>query len=323
MDLATALKALETAGSEKIRATYARHGVTGPCYGVAPAALSRLAKEAGPDLELARALWASGNHDARLLATKVAPPDGLAAAELETWSRDLSCKALADEFARLAARTPGARDALLAFTKSPDEWIGRAGWIGVAEMAAVPGTFPEAELSGFISALEKGIHRAKNHVKDARLCLLVSIGALSDELEAKALAVARRIGPIDVDHGDTAGETPDPLVHIPKARAVRRAQQKKAEKAVERNGRDEVRAKPAATPSRPATPRAGLGATPAKGDAPAKRAAASAQPQASAKAPAPAKATASPRPAGGARVGVGEPARTAGAKAPRTRSARA
>jgi len=261
MDVATAMKALETAGSEKTRATYARHGVTGPQFGVSYAALGRLAKDAGADTELARALWSTGNHDARVLSTMVADPDTLGAADLESWSKELACKVLADAFGKLAARTPGAKESLLAFTKSPDEWIGRAGWVGVAAMASVPGAFPEVELSGFISALEKGIHRAKNHVKDARLCLLISIGSLSDELEAKALAVARRIGPIDVDHGDTACETPDPLTHIPKARAHRRAAQKKQEKSLERTGRTEERAKNAAAKTRPPSQKGAAGAT--------------------------------------------------------------
>jgi len=261
MDLAAAMKALEAAGSEKTRATYARHGVTGPLFGVSYAALCKLAKEAGPDTALALGLWTTGNHDARVLATMVADPASFSLADLDAWSKDLSGKVLADALGALAGRVPGAKESLVGFTKSPDEWIGRAGWIGVAKMASEPGALAEAELSGFISALEKGIHRAKNHVKDARLCLLISIGALSDELEAKALAVARRIGPIDVDHGDTACETPDPLTYIPKARAHRRARQSKEEKSLGRMVRTEERAKAVAAKSRPTSVGSTVGST--------------------------------------------------------------
>jgi hypothetical protein len=228
MDVATAMKALEAAGSESTRKTYTRHGVTGPQFGVSYAALGKLAKQAGTDSALAVELWKSGNHDARILATMVADGRTLALADLDLFGREVTNKVIADAVGRLAARVPSAKETILGWTKSPDEWIGRAGWMGIAAMVAEPGLFDEAELDGFISSLEKGIHRTKNHVKDARLCLLISIGGISDALEVRALAVARRIGPIDVDHGDTACETPDPLTYIPKTRAHRRAKEQKA-----------------------------------------------------------------------------------------------
>lgn len=231
MDFATAMKLLEASGSEATRATYVRHGVTGPQFGVSYAALGKLTKQAGTDSPLAVELWRSGNHDARVLATMVADPATLLLAELDAWSKELSNKTLADAVGRFAARVPGAKETIVTWTKSPDEWIGRAGWSGVAALVAGDPPLPETELEGWISALEKGIHRTKNHVKDARIGLLISIGAVSDALEARALAVARRIGPIDVDHGDTACETPDALLYIPKARAHRRAKEQKGARA--------------------------------------------------------------------------------------------
>lgn len=231
MDVVAAMKALEAAGSEATRRASVRHGVAGAQFGVSHAVLARLVKQAGSDTALARELWKTGNHDARVLATMVADGATLPIAELDQWGREVANKAASDAVGRLAGLVPGAKETILSWTKSPDEWIGRAGWMGVAAMASAPVPPPETELEGFISSLEKGIHRTKNHVKDARLCLLIAIGSLSDALEARALAVARRIGPIDVDHGDTACETPDPLSYIPKARGHRRAQERKAARA--------------------------------------------------------------------------------------------
>ncbi len=228
MDVVAAMKALEAAGSEQTRITSTRHGVTGPQFGVSSATLGKLAKLAGTDSALAIELWKSGNHDARILATMVADVATFPLADLDVWGKEVTNKVVADAVGKFSARVPSGKETLLGWTKSPDEWIGRAGWMGVTAMVMEPGTFTDVELDGFISSLEKGIHRTKNHVKDARLCLLITIGSLSDALETRALAVARRIGPIDVDHGDTACETPDPLTHIPKTRAQRRAKELKA-----------------------------------------------------------------------------------------------
>jgi 3-methyladenine DNA glycosylase AlkD len=46
-------------------------------YGVAVGDLRRLAKQVGYDHSLAEQLWASGNHDARMLATMVDDPAGV------------------------------------------------------------------------------------------------------------------------------------------------------------------------------------------------------------------------------------------------------
>jgi 3-methyladenine DNA glycosylase AlkD len=59
------LAQLEALGTAQNRKVYARHGVAEPMFGVSFAHLRKLGKKLHPDHDLARALWASGNHDAR------------------------------------------------------------------------------------------------------------------------------------------------------------------------------------------------------------------------------------------------------------------
>ena len=56
---------------------------------------------------------------------------------------------------------------------------------------------------------------------------LIGIGMRSDSLERKAIAVARRIGTVVVDHGLTGCKTPDAASYIPKARRYAAARQPK------------------------------------------------------------------------------------------------
>ena len=77
------LAELESLGTEQNRKIYARHGATGAMYGVSYANLYKLQKRIKTDHALADQLWATGNHDARILATLVADPAAFTAKQLD------------------------------------------------------------------------------------------------------------------------------------------------------------------------------------------------------------------------------------------------
>ena len=52
---------------------------------------------------------------------------------------------------------------------------------------------------------------------------LIAIGLRSPALRKKAVAAARRIGKVDVDHGETGCKTPDADSYIEKAGGRRKA----------------------------------------------------------------------------------------------------
>ena len=45
---------------------------------------------------------------------------------------------------------------------------------------------------------------------------LIGIGGRSANLRRKAIAAAKRIGPVEIDHGDTDCKTPDAIPYIEK-----------------------------------------------------------------------------------------------------------
>ena len=71
MTLTQTLQQLKAAGTAQTRKTYARHGVGPNMFGVSYATLGKLTRAIQRDHALALGLWASGNHDARVLATMV------------------------------------------------------------------------------------------------------------------------------------------------------------------------------------------------------------------------------------------------------------
>ena len=71
MNKTQALQKLKSLGTAQNRKIYARHGAGEAMFGVSYADLGKTKKEIKTDHPLAESLWASGNHDARVLATMV------------------------------------------------------------------------------------------------------------------------------------------------------------------------------------------------------------------------------------------------------------
>ncbi|HEX2022188.1 MAG TPA: DNA alkylation repair protein, partial [Candidatus Thermoplasmatota archaeon] len=78
------LAELRALGSERDRAGMARFGIaTGRAFGVSVAKLRSLAKRLGRDHALARDLWRTGVHEARILAAFVEEPARVTPAQME------------------------------------------------------------------------------------------------------------------------------------------------------------------------------------------------------------------------------------------------
>src|SRR5437867_4839982 len=65
-------------------------------YGISAPKLYALAREIGRDHTLAEALWASGRHEARILATMLDEPGAVTEEQMERWVRDLDSWDLCD-----------------------------------------------------------------------------------------------------------------------------------------------------------------------------------------------------------------------------------
>ena len=199
----------------------ARHGVRAACYGVSYAELGKLRKRIGTDHELALALWKSGNHDAGVLATMVADPERMDARTLDAWAKDLDSYVITDAFSQLAAKSPAGPDRARKWIGSRSEWIAAAGW-NVLGVLGASGALADEELETCLAEIEAGIHRAKNRVRHAMNGALIGIGGGgSAALAKRATAAAKRIGKVEVDHGETGCKTPDAAGYIAKMRARR------------------------------------------------------------------------------------------------------
>ena len=211
-----AMKELEEMGTAQNRKVYARHGVGREMFGVSFADLNRLKKKIKVDHELAQQLWASGNHDARVLATMIADPAATTSAMLDAWVKDLDNYVITDTFSSLASRTRYVHKKMEKWTRSSKEWIGRAGWRLVAAVALQDGTLTDPVFVRYLNIIESDIHDSENRVREAMNNAVIAIGVRNGRLEKKAIAAARNVGKVEVDHGETGCKTPDAVEYIRK-----------------------------------------------------------------------------------------------------------
>jgi 3-methyladenine DNA glycosylase AlkD len=218
---------LEEMGTAQNRKIYARHGVPEPMYGVSFASLETLARLIGVDQPLAERLWATGNHDAQVLATRVADPARFGRRDLDLWARALSSAVLTDAFSTLTSRTSHVRLKADGWSRARGEWKGQAGWTLVAYLARNETALDDEYFTERLRVIEGDIHDRPNRVRYAMNGALIAIGLRNPALEKEALATARRIGPVQVDHGETSCQTPDAAAWIAKAKRSRARQRKR------------------------------------------------------------------------------------------------
>ncbi len=213
------LQQLAEMGTAQNRKVYGKHGVKGEQYGVSVANLKKLKKQIKVDQPLAQALWQTGNHDARYLATLIADTKNIDAPTLEAWAQDLDNYVIADTFSGMVSQTPLARQKMESWTGSDSEWIGQVGWNLLAHLAMKDKSLPDDYFRPYLQIIEKEIHHRKNRVRYSMNSALIAMGIRNETLQQEAVAVAQKIGPVEVDHGETNCQTPSAVEYIEKTMA--------------------------------------------------------------------------------------------------------
>jgi 3-methyladenine DNA glycosylase AlkD len=135
----------------------------------------------------------------------------------EDWLKDISYYVLVDMLvSNVASPANFAKKKMELWTKSKEEWVGRAGWQLLAHLAMKDESLSDTYLEQYLHRIEKHIHKSQNRTKDAMNGALIAIGLRSERLKNKAIATAKRIGKVEVDHGQTNCKTPDAVPYIEK-----------------------------------------------------------------------------------------------------------
>jgi 3-methyladenine DNA glycosylase AlkD len=194
--LVTAILAeLRTLGSESNRAGMARYGINvDNAFGVSVYELRKIAKRLGTDHDLALALWATGNHEARLLACFVDDPVAVTARQTETWARDFDSWDICDQATTsLFDLTEHAWAKAGEWATRDQEWVKRAGFALMAGLAVHDKEATDRAFTRLLPLIERGASDGRNFVKKAVSWALRNIGKRNRVLNAAARACAEKI----------------------------------------------------------------------------------------------------------------------------------
>ena len=177
----------------------ARYGINPEnTLGVSIPSLRAMAKRIGTDHALARELWASGIHEARVLAGLVDDPALVTAAQLERWAKDFDSWDVCDGVcSNLFDRTPHAWDKAVAWSARSREFVKRAGFVLMAALAVHDKKAPDERFREFFPLIEREAVDERNFVKKAVNWALRQIGKRNRALNRDAIAAAKRIRKID------------------------------------------------------------------------------------------------------------------------------
>lgn len=214
-------------GSRKNVAGMARYGIRArKVLGVSMAAMQPLVGELRGDHALARALWRTGWHDARILAALIDDPAEVTSAQMDLWARDFDNWAICDTTCiRLFRRTPLAWSKIRRWAASPDEFVRRAAFALMASLAVHDRTSPDARFLPLLTLVLRHARDDRNFVKKAVSWALRSIGARSPALHDAAMTLARTLSRSELPSArwvgaDALRDLSRPIV---RARAQRRA----------------------------------------------------------------------------------------------------
>jgi 3-methyladenine DNA glycosylase AlkD len=192
---AAVLRQLRRLADPKIRAKMSYFGVNVPrAHGISTLDLHRLAKHIGEDHRLAQQLWASGIHEARILATLIGEPEKVTAKEMESWVRDFDAWDVVDAACcYLFAHTKFAWRKAAAWSRRQKEFEKRAAFSLVAYLTYKDKEAPDARFVQFLGVIEREAHDERNFVKKAVNWSLRNIGKRNVRLNREAIRAAERI----------------------------------------------------------------------------------------------------------------------------------
>jgi 3-methyladenine DNA glycosylase AlkD len=192
---ASVVAELRALGSEAGRAGMARFGINADrALGVSMAAMQPLEKRLRRNHALAGDLWATGIHEARILAALIDDPKAVTPAQMDAWAAESDSWDLCDQACmKLFAQTPYVADKVRQWAEDDREFVRRAAFALVAGYAVAAKKAPDEELLAFLPIIERHASDGRNFVRKAVNWALRQIGKRSMALHGPALALAERL----------------------------------------------------------------------------------------------------------------------------------
>lgn len=184
---------LEEKKSDENKESMAKTGInTANAYGVSINELRYLAKKLRKDHDLAIELWATGIHEARIIATFIADKNRTDNELLEKWVMDINSWDLCDHFCNnLAYKTESGKMKVYEWCVQNETFVKRAGFALIANFAAKDETLTDAEVDSYCTLILNECDDSRNYVRKAVSWALRNIGKRDEDNRKLAVKVAK------------------------------------------------------------------------------------------------------------------------------------
>jgi 3-methyladenine DNA glycosylase AlkD len=189
---------LQHLGEAQRIAELRRSGVASPGFGVALPSLRSLAKRIGQDHQLASELWRAAVRETRILASLIDEPERVTKTQMDRWVKAFDNWEICDQCCQnLFWRTPFALVKALEWTKRPEEFVKRAGFVLVAVLAVHDKQTEDDTFVGLLPRLIAAADDERAYVHKGASWALRQIGKRDDHLRTRVL---KAVGPcVDSD----------------------------------------------------------------------------------------------------------------------------
>jgi 3-methyladenine DNA glycosylase AlkD len=221
---------LKKLGTDQIKKIWVSHGVRGDFFGVKIGDMKVIQKKIKHNHALALELYGTGNADAMYLAGLISEPGKMSKLELQLWAEKANWHMLSEcTVSWAAAESKFGHEMAMKWIKSKEENIASAGWNTYSCLLALKNDaeLDVKEIESLLETIKKTIHSMPNRVRHTMNGFVIAVGSYVPKLTSKAKAIAKAIGEVKVNMGNTACKVPDALTYIEKTEASGKVGKKK------------------------------------------------------------------------------------------------
>lgn len=220
MNLEMVMQELEALGKERTKKIYKSNGAQEPLFGVATGAMKPLFRKIKRNQPLAEELYATGNYDAMYFAGMIADPKAMTEADFKRWIDKAYFYMLSDYVVAVTlAETDIAQEVADRWIASDTELKMSAGWSCYCWLLGnrPDGEFSEEKIATMLELVASTIHDAPERTKYAMNNFIYTVGVSYLPLHDKAAAIAKEVGPVEVNGNTNKIKFLNASVNIQKA----------------------------------------------------------------------------------------------------------
>ena len=167
-------------------------------YGIRMPVLKSIARECEKSHELAGDLWKIDTRETRIMASLVDIPKLVSSKQMDEWVSEFDYWEICDQCCtNLFRKTPFVYDKIYEWTKSDDEFVKRAGFTLIANLAVHDKKKDDETFEELLELIKREACDDRNFVKKAVNWSLRQIGKRNRYLNKKAILMSEEIDKID------------------------------------------------------------------------------------------------------------------------------